>query len=127
MSEQDERIAALEQELAQAKAERGDPDPALQAYGQPGVGGGSYAGSNRGPTQSQADLDRQKDILNRMIGTGGGEGRNVTAAETRWYMRQRLNMIAAAFNDGTNDQYMGLGELPRRTHMRGAPKSMQIG
>jgi hypothetical protein len=62
------------------------PDPAVLQYGEPGVGGTSVP-----PAQS----DRQKELFRKMVGTGGGKRRNMSAAESEEYVRMRLPQVLA--------------------------------
>lgn len=57
------------------------PDPAVMAYGQPGVGG------QGAPAPAP---DRERELYHKVIGSGGGKNRNVTGAEAAEYQRMRM-------------------------------------
>lgn len=88
MSDQDDEIRDVEAHLAKLKAERGDPDEAVMSYGGPAVGGG-YGGSGLRGDSSQM-RDRERELFTKLVGTGGGRDRDMSARESLEYQRLRM-------------------------------------
>lgn len=64
----------------QQQPDPNQPDPAVMAYGQPGVGG------QGAPAPAP---DRERELFHKLVGSGGGKNRNMTAAEASEYQRLR--------------------------------------
>lgn len=82
------------------------PDPATQAYGQPGVGGAGAP--SPGP-------DREKELEGKLIGVGGGQGRNITRNESSELFRMRAKRaLAIALQEKGTPVGLGRGVNPRQ-------------